>query len=69
MASNVYVVLQKDLGYKLTINDSSITCEDFKKTCDIIVNEYGKDIFIVHEKLIELYGFKKASIQCVYKIE
>ncbi|MGL5754686.1 MAG: hypothetical protein ACRCYC_05120 [Paraclostridium sp.] len=69
MASNVYVVLQKDLGYKLTINDSSITCEDFKKTCDIIVNEYGKDIFIVHEKLIELYGFNKASIQCVYKIE
>lgn len=69
MPSNVYVILQKDLGYNLTINDSSITCEEFKNICEVIVNEYGKDIFIVQEKLIERYGFKRASIQCVYKIE
>ena len=68
LPSNVYVVVQKDLGYLLTINESSITCEDFKKICDVIANEYGNDMFIIHEKLIELYGFKKASIQCVYNV-
>lgn len=69
MPSNVYVVIQKDLGYMLTINESSVTCEEFRKTCDAIVSEFGKDVFILHQKLIEVYGFEKASIQCTYMIE
>ncbi len=69
MSSNVYVVIQKDLGYMLTINESSITCDEFRKTCDAIVGEFGKDVFILHQKLIEVYGFKKASIQCTYMVE
>lgn len=69
MPSNVYVVIQKDLGYMLTINESSVTCEEFRKTCDAIVGEFGKDVFILHEKLIEVYGFEKASIQCTYMVE
>ncbi|EQK39479.1 MULTISPECIES: hypothetical protein [Paraclostridium] len=69
MSSNVYVVIQKDLGYMLTINESSITCDEFRKTCDAIVGEFGKDVFILHQKLIEVYGFEKASIQCTYMVE
>lgn len=69
MPSNVYVVIQKDLGYMLTINESSVTCEEFRKTCDAIVGEFGKDVFILHQKLIEVYGFEKASIQCTYMVE
>ncbi|KGJ49688.1 MULTISPECIES: hypothetical protein [Paraclostridium] len=69
MSSNVYVVIQKDLGYMLTINESSVTCEEFRKTCDAIVREFGKDVFILHQKLIEVYGFEKASIQCTYMVE
>ncbi|MGL4877787.1 hypothetical protein [Paraclostridium dentum] len=69
MPSNVYVVIQKDLGYMLTINESSITCDEFRKTCDAIVGEFGKDVFILHQKLIEVYGFEKASIQCTYMVE
>ena len=53
----------------LTINESSITCDEFRKTCDAIVGEFGKDVFILHQKLIEVSGFEKASRQCTYMVE
>lgn len=68
MKTNVYLITQKGMGYELTINENSISCEEFKRICDKIVNEYGNDLFIVHEKLKTIYGFKDADVQCSYQI-
>lgn len=68
MAANVYLISQRGMGYELTISDNPVRCEEFKRICDIIVNEYGNDLFIVHEKLKTIYGFKDADVQCSYHI-
>ncbi|CEQ01691.1 Uncharacterised protein [[Clostridium] sordellii] len=58
MAVNIYLISQKGMGYELTISDNPVSYEEFKRICDIIVNEYGNDLFIVREKLKTIYGLK-----------
>lgn len=66
---NLYVLYMDKYGFKLLINDSSITCEEFKSICDSISELYGNDMYVIYEKLINMYGFKRADLQCVYSVD
>lgn len=66
---SLYILYMDKYGFKLLINDSAISCEEFKTLCTSIGEAYGNDMYIIYEKLIKVYGFKRADLQCIYSVD
>lgn len=43
-----------------------MTCREFQDLVKELAKQYGDDVYILKEVLMDQYGFKKASIQCIH---
>lgn len=66
---NLYVIETEKYGREFLINNSTISCEEFKNLCKLIGETYGNDMYIIYDRLIKSYGFKRADLQCVYSVD
>lgn len=62
---NLYILFDKQLGSQL-LYGSNMKCLEFQNLTKTLAKEYGDDIFILKEILINQYGFKDVTIQCVH---
>lgn len=65
----IYIIQDKVVGYQIMTNETqNISCLEFTKLCDAIIQQYGKDLFILKEEL-EKRGFTTTTIECIYTIK
>lgn len=65
---NLYILYDKELGSQI-LHGSEMSCVEFQELVIKLSKQYGDDIYILKEVLIEQHGFKRADIQCVHMVE
>lgn len=62
---NLYILYDKELGSQY-LYGQKLTCREFQDLVSELAKQYGDDVYILKEVLMDQYGFKKADIQCVH---